>query len=208
MNTQQVYDKYNIPLNLQQHMLRVAALSQILVEKWSSKKLDSSSILHACLFHDMANIIKFDFSRPLLFTDKDRDVIYWKKVQSQIIEKFGENIHLATLKICREIGLNKKVLKLIENLDWDNTLKMLESKDIGSAISIYCDMRIGPAGIMTLTERIDDLETRNKNHDMTLIRKAARLLENTLQKHISIGVNTINDSQLNSRFPVLLKMKI
>ncbi|KKP28571.1 MAG: hypothetical protein UR15_C0025G0020 [Parcubacteria group bacterium GW2011_GWA2_31_28] len=189
-------------------MLRVAALSQILSENWKDVNLDRKSITLTCIFHDMANIIKFDFNRPSLFKEEENQTDYWEKVQQEIIQKYGSNIHQATLKICKEIGLPKKVLKLISNLEWDNALKVLENNDMESALTIYCDMRIGPYGIKSLNERIDDLQSRNKNHDMNFIRKAATVLEEKIQKSVSIDVNSIKDSSLNSQWTSLLVMKI
>jgi len=208
MNVKQAYDKYAIPPNLQKHMLRVAALSLQLVENWKKDKLDKESITLACVFHDMANIIKFNFNKPSLFKEEEYQAEYWKRIQVNTIQKYGKNVHLATLIICREIGLSKKVLKIIEDLEWDNTLQFLKQKNYESAIPVYCDMRIGPHGILLFKDRIRDLENRNKTHDMNFIKKAAGLLEKTLQQHISININNVNDTQINNRFSELLKLEV
>lgn len=204
MNVKQIYEQYVIPPNLQKHMLRVAALSTILTESWKKEKLDRESVVIACVFHDMANIIKFNFNKPSLFKEEEGQANYWRKVQTIVMQKYGNNVHSATLRICQEIGLSKKVLGIIEKLDWDNTLKILEQQDYESAIPIYCDMRIGPHGIMSLLDRIENLSTRNKQHDMSFIKKAAEFLEVALQKNISINLGEINNAQLNNRFNELL----
>lgn len=208
MKVKQIYGKYKIPPNLQKHLLRVTALSQILVEKWKKGNLDRKSITLACLFHDMANIIKFDFTKPQLFKEEEKKAGDWKKVQASVIRKYGRNIHLATLKICKEIGLPDKALNIIEDLDWNDTLKILRENNFNSAIPIYCDMRIGPFGIMFLKDRLRDLEGRNKSYDMLFIAKAANFLEKTLQKEISIDVNSIDDYQLHKRFSNLLSLDL
>lgn len=208
MKVKEVYKKYKIPLNLQKHMLRVAALSQIFAENWENGKLDSKSITLTCVFHDMANIIKFNFEKPSLFKDEEDKVDYWKKVQKEVIQKYGNNVHLATLTISKEIGLSEKVINFIKNLEWDNTLKILEEKNFESALTIYCDMRIGPHGIMLLKDRIDDLQKRNKSHDMNSIKKAANLLEKTIQQFLSIDVNSVNNLQINSRWRSLFEHEV
>ena len=208
MNVNKIYQKYNIPPNLQKHMLRVAALSRILIDNWNGNEIDKKSVVLACLFHDMANIIKFKFDKPLLFDEEQNNIDFWNNIRKQYVSKYGENVHKATLTICQEIGLNKKVLDLINNLDWDNTIKVLENKDNGSAVCIYCDMRIGPHGILSLKDRIDNLQTRNKNHDMTFIRYAAVLLEKTLQKYLLTDIESITDLQLNKRIKELLTVDV
>lgn len=208
MNVQQIYDKYVIPPNLQKHMLRVTALSEILISNWRNNTLNQKGIVFSCLFHDMANIIKFDFDKPPLFDDEKKQVHYWKNIQKDIIKKYGTNIHNATLEICREIGLSSKILSLVNNLEWSNTSKVLENQDFESAICIYCDMRIGPFGIMKLRERLTNLQTRNMSFDFEKIQKSAILLEETLQKHIKVSLNSIEDGELNDRFMNLLMIEV
>lgn len=208
MSVKQVYKQYLIPPNLQKHMLRVAALSAILAENWTGKEFDKEALVIACVFHDMANIIKFNFNKPSLFKEEAAQAEYWKKVQQDTIKKYGNNVHLATFQICQEIGLPKNVLHIINKLEWDDALKILDQQNYEVAIAIYCDMRMGPYGIMPLKDRIDNLATRNKAHDMDFIKKAATLLESTIQKYLAINLNDITDTQLNSRFNQLLKLKI
>lgn len=208
MNVQQIYNQYLIPPNLQKHMLRVAALSQILVKNWQGKNLDKDSIVLACVFHDMANIIKFHFDKAQLFKEEASQVDYWKEVQAETIKKYGNDVHLATFKICQEIGLPEKALTLIKNLNWNETLKILKQADFESAIPVYCDMRMGPHGIMPIKNRIDNLSTRTNSYDFNFLQKAAALLAETLQENISIHLNEITDQQIENRFNELLKLEI
>lgn len=208
MNVQQAYDKYTIPPNLQKHMLRVAALSQIITESWRGHVIDKSSIIFTCLFHDMANIIKFDFSKPLLFKEEESRSEYWKKVQLHFVEKYGPNIHEATQTITKEMCSTPNVVSLIQKLEWENIQRVINNYDFESAITIYCDMRVGPHGILPLQDRLNNLKTRTTFTDSAFYEKAATQLEIMLQKYISIPLNSISDAQLNERFAVLLKLKI
>lgn len=208
MNIQKIYNKYHIPLNLQKHMLRVAALSQILVDNWKMNKPEKKSIILTCLFHDMANIIKFNFDKPPLFEEEKDRVNYWKSVQKEVIATYGNNIHKVTLKMCQEIGLSNKVLHLVEKLEWNNSLEVIKQNDFESMICIYCDMRIGPYGILSLQDRIQNLQTRNDSYNFDFIRKSAVILEKTVQKYISISVSSITDIQLNEKCEVLLTINV
>lgn len=206
MNVQQIYNQYRISPNLQKHMLRVTGLCQMILENWQGERLDKNSVITACLFHDMANVIKFNLNKPSLFKEEGEQIEYWKKVQKEYIKKYGNDVHKATLIIGKEIGLSEKVLKIIKNLECDNTQKLLKEQNLESLIPIYCDMRIGPFGIMTLEERINNLKTRNNTHDFSEIIKSAVLLEKILQTKILININNINDKQLNERFVKLLSI--
>jgi len=55
MKVNKIYEDYMVPSNLQKHMLRVAALAEILLEKWVSNNVDKISVINACIFHDIAN---------------------------------------------------------------------------------------------------------------------------------------------------------
>lgn len=208
MQVNEIYIQYNIPSNLQKHMLRVAALSQIIAENWINGKLDKISIVSACLFHDMANIIKFNFDKPLLFEEEKHRINYWKKIQRGVLQTYGTNIHKATLKICKEIGLSERVQMLINKLKWSNSLSIIKNQDFESAICIYCDMRIGPFGILSLQERLTNLQKRNTMFDFDFISSSAASLEKFIQRNISVSTDLITDNQLSKRFNGLMKVSI
>ena len=81
---QQIYSDYKIMPNLQLHQLRVASVAKIIAENFK-EKLDKESIVIACLFHDMGNIIKFNFS---YFTEflKPEGLEYWQAVKNEYIK--------------------------------------------------------------------------------------------------------------------------
>ena len=58
MNILEIYKKYHLPENLQMHMLRVAACSNLIIDNWKGKEIDKQSIIRVCLLHDMGNMVK------------------------------------------------------------------------------------------------------------------------------------------------------
>ena len=68
MNIIDIYNKYHLPKNLQMHMLRVAACSNLIIDNWKGIEIDKDAIIRVCLLHDMGNMVKIpeDFSN-----DKD-----------------------------------------------------------------------------------------------------------------------------------------
>jgi 5'-deoxynucleotidase YfbR-like HD superfamily hydrolase len=97
MTIQGVYDRMEIPLNLREHMMRVGGVVEIMAEKWRGPTLDRKTAVVAALCHDLANIVKFDFSKPEMMGEEAKRVDYWRGVQQRVIEKYGSDIHQATL---------------------------------------------------------------------------------------------------------------
>ena len=58
MNILQIYNKYHLPENLQMHMLRVAACSNLIMDNWNGSDIDKQAIIRVCLLHDMGNMVK------------------------------------------------------------------------------------------------------------------------------------------------------
>lgn len=189
-------------------MLRVAGVAKIIVDAWTGAEIDGSSIIKACLFHDMANILKFDFSNRVLMGDEADRVDYWQSVQTEVRTKYGDDIHAATMAICREIGLAIPVLRLVENLKWDAIAQFMKANDSESLIPIYCDMRVGPFGVSSLNERITNLQTRRPIKNFDELIASAEELEKELQKNVSIDLRAIANHHVNDQFSSLLSMEV
>lgn len=58
------------------------------------------------------------------------------------------------------MGLTPQVVGLIKKLEWENIMRVIEDEKYESALTIYCDMRMGPYGILPLQERLDNLKSR------------------------------------------------
>ena len=56
MNVKQAYHKYKVPQNLQKHMLRVAAIAEIITSSWLGNNINKNTIILACLFHDVSTM--------------------------------------------------------------------------------------------------------------------------------------------------------
>ena len=65
----EIYKKYHLPENLQMHMLRVAACSNLIIDNWNGTEINKESIIRVCLLHDMGNMVKIpeDFSKNEAF---------------------------------------------------------------------------------------------------------------------------------------------
>jgi hypothetical protein len=174
MTILEVYEKYNIMPQLQEHQLRVAAVGKIicdnLTESIDADKLVPDSdpgsarysldIVTACLLHDIGNIIKFDLSKTKAMLNADLDLEYWQKVKDKFVEKYGSDEHVASVAIARELGVSERVLELVDCVGFHQAEDNLKSGDLGKQICAYADMRVMPKGITSLQERFADLRIR------------------------------------------------
>lgn len=208
MKTKQIYDNYMIPQNLQKHMLSVASLAEILHEHWMGKEVDNQAIIQACIFHDAAKPMTFDLSKQAQFGMSASDINRLKEFQGRLKSKYGSEEHHATIKICEEIGLSPIAIKLVNNFEWSYIPRLLEVDDIESLIPIYCDMRIGLKGILSLNERLSELKERVSAKDYEENVKNGSALEQKIKNNVRLDINSITDDQINKRFENLLNAEI
>jgi len=159
-NIIQVYEHYKVPLNLQEHQLRVAAVAKQICDSLSIQ-VDSDGVISACLLHDMGNIIKFDLNRfPDFITETS--LTYWEQVQKEYVDKYGNDEHIATKEIAKEIGVASMIFSYIEAIGFSRSVRNMQGNIIENKICCYADMRVGPYGVLTLTQRLEEGSKRYK----------------------------------------------
>jgi hypothetical protein len=157
----EIYSKYKIPPNLQEHQLRVAAVAnQICDSLWVP--VDTGGVVITCLLHDMGNIIKFDLRKFPQFIEES-SIPYWEGIKEEYIEKYGNDEHTATLGIAKEIGISRGALSCLKKVGFSKAIDNAKSNIIEYKICSYSDMRVGPFGVLSLSERISEGQTRYKN---------------------------------------------
>ena len=158
-NILDIYEEYKIPAMLQMHQLRVAALA-LCVSKNYREKLDEELIIKGCLLHDMGNIVKSDLNIfPELVLPEGLE--YWQKIKNEFIKKYGEIDHLATLMILKEININEKFFDFTKSLV-EYMLENIVNPQIELVIAKYADIRVGPHGILSIKDRMEDFRRRYK----------------------------------------------
>ena len=154
MTISDIYQKYHIIPSLQLHMLRVAAVVKIISNN-INQPTDTSSMITACLLHDMGNILKFDLQ---LFPEflAPQGQAYWQMVKDEFLQKYGSDEHQATITIAHELGVNQRVIELIEAVGFTHAKDNFLSEDLAKKIVIYADMRVHPKGVVSLEARLQD----------------------------------------------------
>jgi len=158
MKISEIYEKYKIMPNLQEHMLRVSGIASIICDNFE-KTIDKRSIISACLLHDMGNIIKFPLgSIPELIGPKG--LKYWKNIQKEYTKKYGVDENRATYCITNELNITNKIDILIKQFGFSEAKNTFKISDYEFKIGPYSDHRTNPFGVRRLEERFIDLKTR------------------------------------------------
>ena len=209
MNIIEIYKKYHLPENLQMHMLRVAACSNLIIDNWKGKEIDKKSIIRVCLLHDMGNMVKIpeDFS-------KDEEFI---RIRKKYFEKYGTNDHEINLEIGKKEGLTEKEIIILDGKRSRKNEETLKSDSYERKICAYCDQRVAPDRVVGIKERLEDAKDRYKNKPLSVWsneEKANHLIECSLgiekqiMEHCTIEPEDINDNSIKTYIEKLKEYEI
>lgn len=176
MNILKIYQKYYLPENLQMHMLRVAACSQLIIHHWNGPILEKEAIIRVCLLHDMGNILKIpeDFSEDENF----------RKLRKKYFEKYGTNDHALNLEIGKLEGLSERELVILDEKRSRKNEETLKSTSFERKICAYCDQRVAPNGVVGIEERLEEAKIRYRDKPLSVwsnMEKADGLIACALQ---------------------------
>ena len=195
----EIYSEYKIMPNLQEHMLRVAAVASLICDNFN-ELLPKKDIITACLLHDMGNIIKFKLNYFPEF-NKPEGIEYWQNVQNEYIKKYGNDEHHVAKEIASEIGVSERVLELINAISFLGASHNVLSEDFGKKVVDYCDNRVSPFGVVSGEQRFMDLRKRYTNHggdtpERQAFEKALRQIEKQIFSKCKIKPEDINDEAI------------
>jgi predicted HD phosphohydrolase len=195
---QDIYNQYDIMPNLREHMFRVAAVADIIIDH-IDESVNREEIITALLLHDMGNIIKFDLSYFPEFLEP-QGLKYWRKIQDEMRDKYGSDEHAAHIAITHEIGAGDRVAELVDSIGFHNLCKNTASDDWAHKICSYADLRVYPHGVVSLDVRLEDGRKRyNVSVDderWDLIDCASKLEQQIFDK-CSINPEDITDEALD-----------
>lgn len=195
----EIYDEYKIMPNLRQHMYRVAAVGEMIIDHLELD-VDKDEILQALLFHDMGNLIKFKLGAIPEFLEP-QGLAYWQKVQDEMRDKYGPDEHAAHIAIAHEIGAGDRVAELVDCIGFHNLCKNASSNDWAHKICSYADLRVYPHGVVSLEKRLED---GRKRYDVSVdderwdLIECASKLEQQIFNRCSIDPDDITDDAISS----------
>lgn len=209
MKISDIYTNYTIMPSLQLHMYRVASVAQIICDS-IKKEVNREHIISACLLHDMGNILKFNLD---LFPDflEPEGKQYWQKVTDNYEAKYGTDEHKATLMIARELGVDERIIRLIDVFQFSQAKENYESHDLNIMVSAYADMRVEPKSVVSLEQRLEDGKKRFKlnkhlpDNEMFFNKMSGYLkkMEDSIFNQTNIKSEDITNEKVNKILPSL-----
>jgi hypothetical protein len=163
---EQIYKKYKIPLGIQLHQLRVAAVAKTICENRGN--VDTKNVVTACIFHDMGNIIKAKLELFPEFLEPE-GFEYWKSIKNEYIQKYGTDEHQATLAIGTELNLSEGIMALLRKIGFSNLDYADREGSMENKICSYADMRVGPHGVISIEERLTEARKRYAGTNHTVM---------------------------------------
>ena len=209
MNILDIYNKYHLPENLQMHMLRVAACSNLIIDNWTGNKLDKNAIIRVCLLHDMGNMVKIPEEES-----KDEEFL---KVRKKYFDKYGTNDHEINLEIGKQEGLTEKEITILDGKRSRKNEETLQSNSYERKICAYCDQRVAPNGVVGIKERLEDAKIRYKDKPLSVwsneekanyLIKCSLGIEKQIMKYCKLKPEDINDSTIETYIEKLKKYEI
>lgn len=213
MNITEVYKKFRIPPNLQEHMIRVYGIICFIEKHWIGEKVDWELVRKIALLHDMGNIIKFNLdAHPEFLGSEEKNVDYWKKVREEVIQKYGSDEEEATKKMLQEVGIDEIAIKIIEDKAFGNSVEVKNSNNWHLKLLYYADLRTLPLGVGTLEERLFDVRGRMPKYtsrpDFEDLVSACRDIEKQIQNNLDISVSEITNETIKVDTIALSDLKI
>lgn len=211
MTIKDIYAKYQIMPQLATHMLRVAGVGKLILDGWKDT-IDRDLVMKTLLLHDMGNITKFDLSdewqKKMSGMESIRNLLHWRSVQQASWKKYGRDTHGTTNTIVAELG-QQDVLAVLEQEHSGYTSgderQILRQSDAAQMLA-YCDVRVTPAGVVSMRERIDDLQARY-GRELSWYDFLCDLEENIRAK-TTTSLDQINEASVEPFFDELLTYTI
>ena len=210
-----IYSEYKIMPNLIMHQLRVTAVAEQICKSLDIE-VDKESIIKACLLHDMGNVIKFDMVQTKsIFGLSDSEIENIKKIQDEFIQKYSHDEEKANVEIARELDVSETVVQFISGNGFNNLCIIKDNTDWGSKILQYSDLRVGPKGVLSYDERMDDGKKRYANHknyveeeERNKIVNCGRDIEKQIFAHSNIKQEYITDESVKEMIEELKNFEI
>jgi hypothetical protein len=188
-------------------MLRTAGVGRVICNHVDDDVVDTDLVINTLLLHDMGNILKFKFKTNTFFYKDDiQQIDFYKQVQRDFQQKYGNDPDDATIKIIAEITDNKRIADICSAAHGDYIEKLIALKSYEEKIVYYCDMRVGPLRVMTLDGRFTDLKKRYPHaHGLNKYHMRCReVLEKQIQEVATIDLQTITEEAIK---PLIEKLR-
>ncbi len=164
MTVSEIYARYPVTPNLARHMLRVGAVTRLILDHWTGPELATRTMMKIALLHDTGNILKFDFEgHPHLLEEEQPNVQRWKALQAEWAARFPDE-NAMTYAIAAECGMRPEEIAMMRDLGYGLMDRIAQEERFERKIVKYADMRAAPFGILPLPDRLEEGYKRYASH--------------------------------------------
>lgn len=211
-----IYARYPVTPNLARHMLRVGAVTRLILDHWTGPDLDERTMMRIALLHDTGNILKFDFDgHPHLLEEEQGNLAYWKKLQAQWADRFANEDEM-TYAIAAECGLEPDAIAMMRDMGYGLMDRIAQEERFERKIVKYADMRAAPFGILPLRDRLEEGRKRYAKHPAITIDpsrtdtllQAAFEVERQIMAHCTLSPQDITEEAVAPVMETLLSYEI
>ncbi|HQM15818.1 MAG TPA: HD domain-containing protein, partial [Candidatus Woesebacteria bacterium] len=159
-----LFTRYQIPHNLEQHLIQVASLGRLICQNWTGSPLNQDHILTALLLHDIGNLVKYNlkqnWTKKILTESSARNshlpqsLTAWQELQTRFQQHYSQNADEANLAIVRELKIDPTIIKILSDHTFDDLEPLLLARNWTKMIFFYCDLRFAPTGIVSVAKRL------------------------------------------------------
>jgi hypothetical protein len=150
----------------------------------------------------MGNIIKANLT--LFLKGGNKEIKYWEKVKKDFTDRYGNKDHIATHKICEELGIDQNTIKLIDGFGFVKTPEIHDSQNVARKICVYSDMRVSPSSVVSLVNRLTEAEKRYSTKQKGIYEKGIfekyiplwKDIENQIFTHCTIRPGDITEEKV------------
>jgi len=174
---------------------------------WKDKSviINWNIVIKSALLHDLGNIVKFDLEKhPEIFKAEGENIEHWKKMQKEMIDKYGVDDHAATRKMLAELRVDDRIVKIILSKTFGNSKEIAAGNNWHAKILLYADLLVAPSGIVTLNSRLEELIKRSIRYssrpDYPELIEAARDIEKQIQEKVAVPLSEISDDSIKNVF--------
>jgi hypothetical protein len=201
-NIEEIYDRFRIPPNLREHMYKVSGVGEFIYENWRGPYFHKWDLSAFLLLHDLGNIVKFKFDENTisLLGNEEDNVEYWKEIKEETVSKYGSWAGEATINMAKELGVQEEIIYLMKNMSAKNVGKIIKEDDWTLKIALYSDYRVGPFGIITIDQRVEDIRERYgkslEGVSIDKVKNKSKILETEIFKYCKMTPYQIKEDNI------------
>jgi hypothetical protein len=201
-----MYEELDIIPCLREHQARVAGVVDVLRKRWraDAPAVDWDAACAAALLHDVGNIVKVQLDTPqgqaIIGPEECERIEHWRERKDETIRRFGSDEYAVTRGVLADAPLSPalryRLWSIIEGSGFASGESLLETDFVERIVLAYADRVVGPFGVVTFEERMNEAARRygyhvNRTEERSTLVQAAYALRERIQSYVTEPLDSI-----------------